>query len=400
MKRRLISLMMLCCCAASLLVTRAAASDDINVATGDALMRVAGQSSTVTKYQGLFSDSWSFSVSSTQTENENRFQLVALPISITGDHTFVYTLTWQEEYYATVSDVTLASEFFDYIKVSRGDEVEEIDIANDITDFDGFSMYRSISSSAGSSGYIRHVSVSFIVDDPEITNFSFYTQTHKIHSVHLSPITILDISDATLDDVVAQLVKLTNTTSNTNSNTAGIINDAITNLGQQLSESSWQSQEEIKASLSEVANAVTQMKDEMPAAVQEGTKNAMQEFFEDLKKEATESFNKAVTEINESLPIDVSALKGSFDQLYNSVSTHSTSAAFTFPAGTVSLMGQTFTFWDAQQVNFDEFFSLPGMTLLLLPLRFVFVFGMAKYLLHYVAKLEKLITLHTGGGSE
>lgn len=396
MKRKLISILLLCCCAASLLVTRAAASEDIDIATGDALMRIA--TSGTTKYQGLFSDSWSYSVSSTQTTNSSRYYMVVLPVSIQGNHTYIYTLNWNETYYSVDSYLT-APEFFDYIKVTRGNETVEIDLANENTDFDGFSMYRTVSSSGGSSGYIRHVSVSFVVDDPTITNFSFYTQTHDIHEVHTSPITITDVSDATLDDVLAQLVKLTTATNSSAAASASAMKDSIYELQTALGDTMSSLQESNITSMAALKETVNKMIEEMPGAVQEGTKGALQEFFEELKQEASDKLSSSVNELSEKMPVNVAALQTSFNQLYNSLTNHSTNATLKFPAGTVTLMGNTYTFWDASDVSFDEFFSLPIVTLLLLPLRFIFVFGMGKYLISYFDKLVKLITLHIQGGS-
>lgn len=397
MKKGIITIIFLCCCAASLLVTRAAATDEeINVASGDALMRV--DSGGTTRYQGLFSDSWSFSVSSTQATNSSALMYVFLPVSIVGDHTYIYTLTWEEEYFTNGAYLT-SSQYFDRIDIIRGQVYETIYLNNDIVEYDGFSIYRTVSNAESGSGPIRHVSLSIIVEDPTITYFSLATVEHSIHSVHTHPIQIIDISNATLDDVLLQLVKLTNTTTSSNMSTADIIYDSIQNLGAYLSETEWQNAENIRTSLAAVQEAVAQMSEGMEQAVEKGTKSAVKEFFEELKQEATEAFNKAVEELSDVIPVDISAFTNTFNTVYNSVSHHDTNFTFNFPAGSVTLMGNEYTFWERQPINITEVYnSSPYFRMLMFPLRFVFVYGFIKYLLYWFNKLEKLVTLHTGGG--
>ncbi len=386
MKRRFISLLLVCCCAASLLVTRAAAADDeINVATGDALMCITTYSSTVTN-QGLFSQSWGRSVSN---DNDPHILRVSLPISIEGNHTYIYTLTWEEEFSA-VSGYITSSDYFKSLKVSRGTESVSYLINNDLIEAPGFSIYRSVSSIANSSGYLRHISVSIVVDDPTITDFEITTQEHEIHKVQTSPISVIDISDATLDDVVAQLVKLTNTTSSSGAASSAAIQGAISSLQQSMSGSN----EELKTSLSEVKQAVIDMTEALPGAVEEGMTNALDAAYDKWSKKAQEMIDAAVEEIKAAIPVDTSQLDSSFNQLYNSVSTHDMACVVTLPAGSVTLDGQTYTFWESQSIDFEDVFTIPGVSLLLLPIRFVFVFGMANYVLWFFKELLKICSLH------
>ena len=123
--------------------------------------------------------------------------------------------------------------------------------------------------------------------------------------------------------------------------------------------------------------------------------SGLDKFKQKMEQEANDKLSSALDKIKKAMPVDIDGLQSSFDQLLQSVSTHDSSASLVFPGASVTLLGYDMQFWDDQMINFDDFFNLPGMQLLLLPLRFLFVFGMAKYLIYYFSKLEKLITLHT-----
>ncbi len=393
MKRKLISILLLCCCAASLLVTRAAATE-IEIATGDALMRVYKSSDNSVKYQNPFSDSFEYLHSNELDSTMNVYYYVTVPISIQGNHTYVITVSFHEEYWST-QDYISSINYFDRLMVSRGNSLIEYDIDNDTTEFNGFSMYRSVSNASDSSGLLRLVTVSFIVDDPTITNFSFYTKSHKMHTVSGDPIVIRDITDASLDDVVAEVIRLTNATNYS----AGSTTEGLASIHGVLEGRLSELYDSVEGTGFQTRKAIDTLTKEMPELVEEGTKNALNKFYDELKQEASDKLSSAVDELSQKMPVNVAALQTSFNQLYNSVTTHSTNASLTLPAGSVTLMGNTYTFWDASNVSFNEFFSLPIVTLLLIPLRFVFVFGMGKYLISYFDKLVKLITLHVQGGN-
>ncbi len=386
--KRFISLFLVCCCAASLLVTRAAAADDeINVATGDALMCITTYSSTVTN-QGLFSQSWGRSVSN---DNEPHILRVSLPISIEGNHTYIYTLTWQEEFSA-VSDYITSADYFKSLKVSRGTESVSYLINNDLIEAPGFSIYRSVSSVANSSGYLRHISVSIVVEDPTITDFEITTQEHDIHKVQTSPISVIDISDATLDDVVAQLVKLTNTTSSSGAASSAAIQGAISSLQQSMSGSN----EELKTSLAEVKKAVSDMQEALPGAVEEGITSALEKEFDKFSQMAQEKINEALAEIQEAIPVDITVLEESVSLVYDAVSTHSMDCVIELPAGTVSLMGETYTFWQPHTINLSEVRNIPGMDILFIPVRFTFVIGFLYFMVKYFEQMIDIVLLNSG----
>ena len=209
-------------------------------------------------------------------------------------------------------------------------------------------------------------------------------------------VTLLAVSGATMGD----LVDATQAVRDTVGNGVTSITSALASQSEAIKSSMNSQTQQMTATLEELQEAINSMSEGLSAAVEEGTENALEKFYEKVKQEASDKLASAVAQIQEAMPVDVVALQGSFDQLYQSMSTHEKTATMTFPAGDLTLMGQTYRFWAPQHISFDQYFELPGMSLLLIPLRFMFVFGMGKYLMAYFSKIEKLITLHTSGGGE
>lgn len=158
----------------------------------------------------------------------------------------------------------------------------------------------------------------------------------------------------------------------------------------------------ISSALEEQSQIISAKLDDVKAAIQDMQQDDgwMEEFIDLVEQKTNEAAAKAVADIQGALQLDVSGFQSSVDQLMNALSSHSTTANLTIPAGTVVLSGVTYTFWDEIEFSFDDYFDYDIVQLMLLPLRFLFVWGMIKYVLYWVGKIEKLVTLNVSGGDE
>lgn len=95
---------------------------------------------------------------------------------------------------------------------------------------------------------------------------------------------------------------------------------------------------------------------------------------------------------------DQSEFENIFRRLYSTFSGQNTRApmttVLTIPAGTVSIAGTNYTFWESTTLDFGPYFDEPIVQVLLVPLRFVIAVGFIRYCLHWIGKLIDLITLH------
>lgn len=116
-----------------------------------------------------------------------------------------------------------------------------------------------------------------------------------------------------------------------------------------------------------------------------------------LEQESNSKLSKAVDEIVGKVDIDISSIVKGFQDLWSGITTHDTNASLTFPAGKVPVLGEEMTFWEAEEVNFSEYFENDTVQLLLIPLRFLFVFGAGKHIIGKVDQLINLVILEGGG---
>lgn len=70
------------------------------------------------------------------------------------------------------------------------------------------------------------------------------------------------------------------------------------------------------------------------------------------------------------------------------------STVLPIPAGTVTINGETLTFWEATEIDFAPYFDIPIIKTLLIPFRFVLAYGFLKYIIYWIRKLVDTITLH------
>lgn len=323
-----------------------------------------------------------------------------VPINSVGTGAYVYALTWVETVRQVDESVygNLVYEIAAFNSSGNllGSAASFVDQGNNkvatLSDLSLSAMYTQSLVHVGNtqeSDFVQHtITISF--DDASLLDYvkiffhrrtEFTVQPDKVLTF---PVTTVKLGAKTTEDIVAALekIRLDNIY-----NTAGLVN-ALTRVNDSVESfqtASKEFQQNLQKQLEDFFN------DGFDAAVESG----LDKFKQKMEQEANDKLSAALDKIKNAMPVDIVALQSSFDQLLQSVSTHDSSASLVFPGASVTLLGYDMQFWDDQPINFDDFFNLPGMQLLLLPLRFLFVFGMAKYLIYYFSKLEKLITLHT-----
>lgn len=324
-----------------------------------------------------------------------------VPINSVGTGAYVYALTWVETVRqvdeSVYNNLVYKIEAYNSSGALLGSAASFVDQGNNkvasLSDLSLSAMYSQSLVHVGNtqeSDFVQHtITISF--DDASLLDYvkiffnrrtDFTVQPDKVLTF---PVTTVKLGAKTTEDIVAALekIRLDNIY-----NTAGLVN-ALTRLDDSVESfqtASKEFQQNLQKQLEDFFN------DGFDAAVESG----LDKFKQKMEQEANDKLSAALDKIKKAMPVDIDALQSSFDQLFQSVSTHDSSASLVFPGASVTLLGYDMQFWDDQSINFDDFFNLPGMQLLLLPLRFIFVFGMAKYLMYYFSKLEKLITLHTG----
>ena len=184
--------------------------------------------------------------------------------------------------------------------------------------------------------------------------------------------------DSSAEDLAAVI-------SGISSNTSGIVN-GISGLSNDVHYLN----RDMQNSLDDVKKSVDAVKDNLQSA-QEAADDS---FYQKLKNEIVDVGNDAVSSITDQLNIDISPLLNSFTALYNSISTHSTTATVVLPAGNVSIAGTDYTFWDEQSVSLNEAFSNEYLQLLIIPFRFLIYIGFGFYVWNWVQKVENLVTLN------
>lgn len=323
-----------------------------------------------------------------------------VPINSIGSGSYVYALTWVE----TVRQVEPSVYNNLVFKISAynssgnllGSAASFVDQGNNkVASLSGLSlsaMYTQSLVHVGNtqeSDFLQHtITISF--DDASLLDYvkiffhartDFNVQPDKVLTF---PVTTVKLGAKTTEDIISALdkIRLDNIY-----NTAGLIN-ALTRVNDSV-ESFQTASKEFQQNLQK------QLEDFFNDGFDEAVESGLDKFKQRMEQEANDKLSAALDKIKKAMPVDIDGLQSSFDQLLQSVSTHDSSASLVFPGASVTLLGYDMQFWDDQPINFDDFFNLPGMQLLLLPLRFLFVFGMAKYLIYYFSKLEKLITLHT-----
>lgn len=199
------------------------------------------------------------------------------------------------------------------------------------------------------------------------------------------PVTTVKLGAKTTQDVLNALDQIRVQNIVNNSNLVGALNKVDSSV-EEFQKASKEYQQNLQKQLDDFFNG---------GGLDQAVESSLDKFKQKMEQEANDKLSAALDKIKKAMPVDIDGLQSSFDQLLQSVSTHDSSASLVFPGASVTLLGHDMQFWDDQTINFDDFFNLPGMQLLLIPLRFLFVFGMAKYLIYYFNKLEKLITLHT-----
>lgn len=396
--------------------------DFLQYANADAFLYYRVGTSSVSEYCGAFSDGIGYSlISSSGTLPSSGSMLRALrvlvPVSIVGDGTYLFNY-----YFSTISDVysTYANSWYaSSVVVHYADGTTEIvSVADNVASIDGFYANltkNSFTDSLSQSGYVKTslFSASFVVSDPEIIGFEVvYKGTTSSSSsadgglfrITSEPMTIMNVTNATLTDVVTELNKVVVATQSSSTSISSSVSSAMQDVAEILKSSSTSQTEALQASLGELQKAIKEVTETMAEAVEEGTKSAMEEFFDDLKQKtqeaATSAINSVTAKIDETFP-SMDSTKKTFQLVYGSVSSHEMLETITFPAGTITfpedsasyMGGRTFTFWEETEIPLGEYFNQPIVKLLLIPLRFMFCLGFFKLIWEKIDAILCLVTL-------
>lgn len=326
---------------------------------------------------------------------------IYVPINSIGSGSYVYALTWVEtvrkvdesvynnlvyKIAAYNSSGKVVGSAASFIVDDKGNKVASVPDASLSVMYTQSLVHVG---NAQETDFVQHT-VTIAFDDASLLNYvkiffhersSFAVQPDKVVTF---PVTTVKPGAKTTEDIVSALdkIRLDNIY-----NTAGLVN-ALTRVNDSV-ESFQTASKEFQQNLQK------QLEDFFNDGFDEAVESGLDKFKQRMEQEANDKLSAALDKIKKAMPVDLDGLQSSFGQLLESVSTHDSSASLVFPGASVTLLGYDMQFWNDQPINFDDFFNLPGMQLLLLPLRFLFVFGMAKYLIYYFKKLEKLITLHT-----
>lgn len=324
-----------------------------------------------------------------------------VPINSIGTGSYVYALTWVET--VRQVDESVYNNLVYQIAAfnSEGNMMYSTSFTDDnngnkvasLSDLSLSVMYTYSPVSVGNnqeSDFVQHtITISF--DNAALLSYlKIYFHSRKDFTVQPDkvltfPVTTVKLGSKTTQDVLNALDQIRVQNMVNNSNLVGALNKVDSSV-EEFQKASKEYQQNLQKQLDDFFNG---------GGLDQAVESSLDKFKQKMEQEANDKLSAALDKIKKAMPVDIDGLQSSFDQLLQSVSTHDSSASLVFPGASVTLLGYDMQLWDDQLINFDEFFNLPGMQLLLLPLRFLFVFGMAKYLIYYFSKLEKLITLHT-----
>ena len=139
----------------------------------------------------------------------------------------------------------------------------------------------------------------------------------------------------------------------------------------------------VKDSINDFKNSYTQLQTQ-----------ADQSTLESLKQEVADKSNEIVNSVTEKISIDYSAIESGFNSLFTALSNHSDNATLTLPAGSVTIAGTSYTFWEEQTVSLNDVLQHDIVKMLLYPIRLIVYVGFAFYCLDFISKLESLITMN------
>lgn len=243
-------------------------------------------------------------------------------------------------------------------------------------DDDIVSWYVNINQSASRSGTLT---LNFDLSD--------FNYTAPVIRFTGQPPVIVSTSDASNADIIAELQNMA-TSSGASSND---IVQALAQTSADITTNATNNATQITASADQIKQAVDTLEQNMSSNISDG----MQDYFDKEEKETVEEGNKAVTDIIEKLPLinEANAIQDSFDLLMNILADTGTNVELVFPAGTVFIAGETFTFWDETPISMNHVFANEHIQLLLLGFRFVFGFGFIRLLLYWINKIIGAILL-------
>ena len=128
---------------------------------------------------------------------------------------------------------------------------------------------------------------------------------------------------------------------------------------------------------------------------------ALEEYDKKESEKLTGELDGNVEDILNQLPLvdQQQNFTNATDAIISAVSDTSSDVTLTLPPGTVTIAGNTYTFWEEQTIDFNVWFQNEHIQLLLAGFRFLFAFGFVMYMLEWINKIISLILME-GTGTE
>lgn len=155
------------------------------------------------------------------------------------------------------------------------------------------------------------------------------------------------------------------------------------------------------AGTSQLMNDIKQQVNTLDSNMQSHVYNAIDEWHNEQESYVNNELDGKVQDIVDKIDdlYDYQQIEDAFSQVISIVTGGASrspngSTVLPIPAGTVTINGETLTFWEATEIDFAPYFDIPIIKTLLIPFRFVLSYGFLKYIIYWIRKLVDTITLH------
>ncbi len=240
------------------------------------------------------------------------------------------------------------------------------------------------SSSTNGASTLNHSTLNFYIVYSNIpsSQFNYYIKCSVPSSlssafVETSEPVIL-LVDGTSEEVSSSVGSIATSASSLDQGMKTLINKTLTTSSSEIA-----AMRDVQAAIDDFKNSYTQLQSQ-----------ADQSTLESLKQEVADKSNEIVNSVTEKISIDYSDIETGFYSLFSALSNHSDNPTLTLPAGSVTIAGTSYTFWDEQTVSLNAVLQHDIVKMLLYPIRLIVYVGFAFYCLDFITKLESLITMN------
>lgn len=254
-----------------------------------------------------------------------------------------------------------------------------------VTNLGANKLYFTHSSSSTNGGStLNHSILNFYIVYSNIpsSQFNYYIKCSVPSSltsayVQASEPVIL-LVDGTSEEVSSSVGSIATSASSLDQGMKTLINKTLTTSATEIA-----AMRDVQAAIDDFKNSYTQLQTD-----------ADQSTLESLKQEVADKSNEIVNSVTDKISIDYSAIETGFNSLFTALSNHSDNATLTLPAGSVTIAGTSYTFWEEQTVSLNDVLQHDIVKMLLYPIRLIVYVGFAFYCLDFISKLESLITMN------